>query len=311
MPPTGTNWPAATFSRIRVEQLGVVLLHPGVLLRRRAREHEVRVGVHEGDARWRRSGRTCARSPAAATATPSRCARARRRTTWCALAAGGRVEQRRAATRARAGAEPATSSGSTVSSSRRRARTGCCARRVESAGSAFIRPTSAVRSCSSSHTATSRSATSTRRSTYCGSVPAVARSPYGVGTNPKLLAMFGLPAASTNTSTSGAVRPRHRLVQRRDALDRRPVRPPDQALGLEAGAVRVNPRSITSSTAVPAPGQPSGTCAGHVEPGGAPRRAPRETRRRPARSPGRPPRGTAPARRARSTRSGRAATRSR
>ena len=117
-------------------------------------------------------------------------------------------------------------------------------------------------------------------STYCGSVPAVARSPYGVGTNPKLLAMFGLPAASTNTSIVGPLRPRHRLVERRDALDRRPVRRArrDPRPGTR-GSSLLKPRSITSSTAVPAAGQPLGHRTGHVEPGGAPRSAPGQTRR--------------------------------
>jgi len=154
------------------------------------------------------------------------------------------------------------------------------ARRVESAGSAFISPISAVRSCSSSHTATSRRATSTRCSTYCGSVPAVASSPYGVGTKPKPPAMFGLPAASTNTSTCRS--PLHGTAW---FIGETPliVVPSGRQTSPSAwnpGFDRENPRSITSSTAVPSPDQPLGTSPvtwNQVVPQGAPHARPGAT----------------------------------
>jgi hypothetical protein len=49
IPPTGTNWPGPDLLGDLVEQLGVVLLDPGVLLRRGASELERRVGVRELD----------------------------------------------------------------------------------------------------------------------------------------------------------------------------------------------------------------------------------------------------------------------
>ena len=99
-----------------VEQLGVELLHPGVLLGRRAREHEVRVGVHQREHVGERAGALAhglAHRPQPGRVdvrVPDRVARGARWPTRVRRAAG-------AATCGRRAADPATSSGSTVSSS--------------------------------------------------------------------------------------------------------------------------------------------------------------------------------------------------
>ena len=129
----------ATFSLIRVEQVRVVLLHPGVLLRRRAGEDERRVGVGQGDRRWRRCGRTCG--------SVSRTGQSQARVDVGVTdrddpvrAGRGRVGPARRRARPRpSAAVPATSSGSTTSTMRDRA---CriSARRGSRSGSAYIRP---------------------------------------------------------------------------------------------------------------------------------------------------------------------------
>ena len=180
------------------------------------------------------------------------------------------------------------------------------ARRVESAGSAFISPISAVRSCSSSHTATSRRATSTHlqhvlRLAARGGQLAVRRRD-----EPEVAGDVRVAGRLDEHVDPAVPGPRHRLVHRRDALDRRPVRPPDQPLGLEPrvrpGEPQVDHQLDRRAVAGPAVGHLRRSRGTRWCSTARPTRDPA----RPARTPDRPPRGTAPARREPTTRSGRA-----
>ena len=197
IPPTGTNWPAATFAPDPLEQFRVVLLDPGELLGRRAGEDEIRGArpsesstVENVRAHLRIVSRTGQSHAESMCACPTACS-------WCALADAGEASTPASSARP-AAAVPATSPGSITSSMRSSARR-ISARRGWSTGSSSIRPSSISMSRSSSQTVTSSSPSSIRPSRYSGAVPAVARSPSGVGEyrSTPSPSIVGLDAAST------------------------------------------------------------------------------------------------------------------
>ena len=196
MPPTGTNRPAATLLPDPLEELGIVLLQPGVLLGRGRGEDEVLgllASARTTFANVRATLRTVSRTGHSQAESMCACP-----TAWtrCALAAGGRgqhVGERRPA----AGAVPATSSGSTASiASFQRPQDLGPARRA--GGQLVDQPDAASRRPARS-SQTGRSSSADRRPLAAGRAaraPAVARSPSGVGANDQSPPTSGLDAAS-------------------------------------------------------------------------------------------------------------------
>ena len=140
-----------------LEQLGVVLAASTRTAAPRSRRTRGRGRCPSARARWRTCGRTCGRSPGAATARRSRCARGRRRRRGARWRERVGPARRRGRTRP-AAAVPATSHGSTASAMSSSARR-TFARRGRSAGSCPSRPRRVRTSCSSSHTVRSSSTT--------------------------------------------------------------------------------------------------------------------------------------------------------
>ncbi len=136
----------------------------------------------------------------------------------------------------------------------------------------------------SSQTTVSSSASHAPSNRYCGSVPAVARSPSGVGWNvhrPDVRVGRGLQVdVDRAVPVSGQV-----PVARVQALDDRAVRRVRRRLGREARLVPPKPRSTTISARQVLRRRPVGRhLPGQPEPGRAPRSAPGLARRHTART---------------------------
>ena len=123
MPPTGTNWPAATaFSCTRAYTSGRCSLSQANCWACDMAKTKSGSVVHQRGDVGRRCAPPCGPSRAAATARPSRCARGRPREIRCARRVGRRGQRPRPARSRAAAAVPATSCRSSASSARSSAR---------------------------------------------------------------------------------------------------------------------------------------------------------------------------------------------
>ncbi len=197
MPPTGTNWPAATFSATRANTSGRCSLIQAScwawdITKMNSGWSSISavtlVAVRATFLTVSRSGHSQAESMWAWPAAETRCADA-----WAGVASAGASSPRAAA------AVPGTSSRLSVSRARSIARR-ISQRRGPSTGSSYISWLSTSRSCTSSQTSVWKMARSARCRRYSGSSSAVGMSPSWVNGRE----MCGLAAASTKNRTAPA-----------------------------------------------------------------------------------------------------------
>ncbi len=196
MPPTGTNWPLATFCFTLAKTSGrCSLIHASCWACDMAKTNSgwssIRCATFD---EVRATLRTVSRSGHSHAESMWACPTA---LTRCAEALAGAASTPASASRARP-ALPATSARSRASRQRSTARSNS-KRRASPVESCVIRLPTTSRSWTSSHTSCSKTASSIRVSRYSGSSLAVRRSPSRVGDWPTRI---GLDAASTYHSTS-------------------------------------------------------------------------------------------------------------